>query len=108
MIYSTEELKRRIAVIARQYHIPAVYLFGSYARGDATETSDVDVLIDRESSNIISLFDLGAFYNDLNEALGKAVDVVTTDSLYQPDAQRRAPHFAKALERERMVIYERQ
>ena len=107
MVYSVEEIKRRVAAVARQYRIPAVYLFGSYARGDATETSDIDVLIDRENSNIISLFDLGAFYNDLNEALGKPVDVVTTDSLYQPDAQRRAPHFARALEHERVVVYER-
>jgi len=107
MVYPIEELKRQITAVARQYHIPAVYLFGSYARGDATETSDVDVLIDRENSSIKSLFDLGAFYNDLNETLGKPVDVVTTDSLYQPDAQRRAPHFAGTVERERMVIYER-
>jgi len=106
MVYSVEEMKQQIAVVARQYRIPAVYLFGSYARGDATETSDVDVLIDRENSSIRSLFDLGAFYNDLNETLGRPVDVVTIDSLYQPDAQRRAPHFARALEQERVVIYE--
>ena len=108
MIYPVEDLKRQIAAVAQQYHIHAVYLFGSYARGDATETSDVDVLINRENSSIKSLFDLGAFYNDLHEALGKPIDVITTDSLYQPDTQRRVPHFAKALERERMVIYERQ
>jgi predicted nucleotidyltransferase len=108
MVYSIDELKQKIAPIARAYRIPSVYLFGSYARGDATDSSDVDVLIDRDNSVIKSLFDLGAFYNDLNEALGKPVDVVTTDSVSQPDAQRRAPHFARTLEKERLVIYERQ
>jgi predicted nucleotidyltransferase len=107
MIYAIEELKQKIAPIARNYHIPAIYLFGSYARGEAVDSSDVDILIDRENSSIKSLFDLGAFYNDINEALGKSVDVVTTDSLYQSDAQRRAPYFAGRLEREKVTIYER-
>ena len=107
MIYSIDELKRMIAPIACKYSIPVVYLFGSYARGEATDSSDVDILIDREGSTIRGLFDLGALYNDLNETLGKPIDLVTTDSVVQPEAQRRTPWFAKNLELERLVIYER-
>ena len=40
MIYTIEEIRRIITPIAKKYRLPAVYLFGSYARGDATETSD--------------------------------------------------------------------
>ena len=50
---------------------------------------------------------MGALYNDLNEMLGKPVDLVTTDSIVQPETQRRTPWFAKTLEQERIVIYER-
>ena len=35
MIYSHEQLSRLVTPIAKKYHIPAVYLFGSYARGDS-------------------------------------------------------------------------
>ncbi|MDD3693537.1 MAG: nucleotidyltransferase domain-containing protein [Oscillospiraceae bacterium] len=108
MTYSIEELKRIITPIARKYQIPVVYLFGSYARGQADENSDVDILIEREGSAIKSLFDLGAFYNELNETLGKSVDVVTTDSLNQPDAKRRNPWFASNICKERVTIYEGQ
>lgn len=106
MTYSIEELKRIITPIARRYQIPAVYLFGSYARGQANENSDVDVLIEREGSAIKSLFDLGAFYNELNESLGKSIDVVTTDSIDQPDAKRRTPWFLEDIQKERVIIYE--
>jgi len=41
-------------------------LFGSYVRDEATDSSDVDILIDREGSAIRGLVDLGALYNDLN------------------------------------------
>lgn len=107
MIYSLGELKRIIEPIASKYDISVVYLFDSYARGEATDSSDVDILIDREGSAIRGLFDLGALYNDLNEMLGKPVDLVTTDSIVQPETQRRTPWFAKTLEQERIVIYER-
>ena len=108
MTYSIEELKQIIIPIAHKYHIPAVYLFGSYARGQATDNSDVDILIEREGSTIKSLFDLGAFYNELNETLGKSIDVVTTDSINQPDAKKRNPWFASNVRKERVTIYERQ
>lgn len=107
MVYSLGELKRIIEPIASKYAISAVYLFGSYARGEATDSSDVDILIDREGSNIRGLFDLGALYNELNEMLGKPIDLVTTDSIVETEAQRRTPWFAKTLEQERVVIYER-
>lgn len=55
MIYSTEELKKRIAPVAKKYGIRAVYLFGSYARNEATEQSDVDILIDRAGSAVRGL-----------------------------------------------------
>jgi predicted nucleotidyltransferase len=106
MIYTLDDLKQKIAPIARKYDIPAVYVFGSYARGEATDDSDVDLLISRKGSKIVSLFDLGALYNDLNEELGICLDLVTEDSLLQDDVKRRAPWFPENLRRERVAVYE--
>ena len=41
MVYSVEELKRRIAPVAEKYGLREVYLFDFYARNEATEQSDV-------------------------------------------------------------------
>ena len=44
--YTIEEIKTILEPIARKYGVERVYLFGSYARGDATENSDVDLRVD--------------------------------------------------------------
>jgi len=108
MVYTIDELRRMITPIAKKYGIPAIYLFGSYARGDATEDSDVDVLIEHKGSAIRGLWDLGAFYLDLNEGLGKQVDIVTLGALDQADTKRRSPHLKNNINRERVSIYEGQ
>ena len=106
MVYTIEELKQKITPIASKYNIPAVYIFGSYARNQATEDSDIDVLINRTGSKIVTMFDLGAFYNELNEGLKKPLDLVTEDALTQDEVQRRTPGFSERLRREKVVIYE--
>jgi len=108
MIYTIEELKQIITPIARKYNIPTVYIFGSYARNEADENSDVDVLIQRKGSKILTLFDLGSLYNDLNEELGKGLDLITEDSLSQDDIKRRTPWFLENLQKERITVYEQQ
>lgn len=78
-IYTIDEIRQRITPIAKEYGIKRMYLFGSYARGEATEISDMDFRID--GGNIRSYFVLGGLYNELSDALGKSVDIVTTESL---------------------------
>ena len=94
MIYSTEGLKERIVPVARKYGIRAVYLFGSYARGEATEQSDVDILIDRAGSVVRGLM-IGALYEDLRACIGKKIDLVTVQTLEQPDTKERCPGFVQ-------------
>lgn len=108
MIYSIDELKRRIAPIAEKYNLNAAYLFGSYARNEATGDSDVDVLIDRTGSHVKSLFDMGALYNDLCEIIGKEVDLITTYALTHDNMKDRAPQFAENVMKERVLIYDQQ
>jgi len=56
-----------------------VRLFGSVARGDADEASDIDLLIDLAPGR--TLFDLGAMVTELRERLEQQVDVVTEQGL---------------------------
>lgn len=79
-VYKIEEIAERVRPIAERYGISKVYLFGSYARGEATEESDVDLLVDAD--NIKSLFTLSGLCNDLENALQKELDLVTIRGLY--------------------------
>lgn len=108
MIYSLEELKNRIVPVAEKYHLRAVYLFGSYARNEATDDSDVDVLIDRTGSIVKSAFDMGGLYNDLCESIEKEVDLVTTYALTQDSTRDRTPWFTENVMRDRVLIFEQQ
>ena len=56
-----------------------VRVFGSVARGEADEKSDIDILVDLEPGR--SLFDLGGLLMDLQDLLGHHVDVVTERGL---------------------------
>lgn len=105
MIYSIEELRNIIGPIAKKYHLPAVYLFGSYARGTANEASDIDLLVDTTGTSLTSLFSLGALYCDLEAALKKEIDLITVSSLQQK-AQLPSEHdFRKAVLNERVNLY---
>ncbi|MCL2754245.1 MAG: nucleotidyltransferase domain-containing protein [Oscillospiraceae bacterium] len=105
MIYTIEQLKEAIAPIAYKYQLPAVYVFGSYARGDATELSDVDILIDRTGTQLRGLLAMGGLHNDLCEVVGKSVDLITTTALEEEDTKRRTPWFIENVNKERIQIY---
>ncbi len=107
MVYTVDEIRRRVAPIAVRYKIPSIYLFGSYARGDATEKSDVDLLIRRRGSAVQGLL-MGALYNDLSESLQKPVDLVTMETLEQRNTRERTPWFIDTLEKERVLLYGQQ
>src|SRR4051812_14127658 len=57
-----------------------VRVFGSVVRGDAGPQSDVDLLVTMERGR--SLFDLGGLIVDLENLLGRSVDVVTEDGIH--------------------------
>ncbi len=105
MIYTIEQIKERIAPVAAKYSLSAVYLFGSYAKREATEASDVDILVDKTGTALRGMFAMGGLYNDLAEAVGKPVDLVTTGALEQEITRQRTPWFVETLNRERVKIY---
>ena len=105
MIYTAEQISRIVEPIAKKYGLPAVYLFGSYARGTATEESDIDLLVDTTGTAIRSLFDLGGLYGEFEEAFDKSIDMVTMGAIMQKPQMPSDVDFRNAVLRERKRIY---
>ena len=72
--------RKRILAIAARHGAKRLRLFGSVARGEAGPHSDVDFLVDLEPGR--SLLDLGGLLMDLQDLLGRKVDVVTEKGLH--------------------------
>ena len=71
--------REAILSIAAKHGAQNVRIFGSVARREAGKDSDIDVLVDIEPGR--SLFDLGGLLMELQELLGRKVDVVTEKGL---------------------------
>ena len=105
MVYTLDEIARRIRPVAEKYRLKAVYVFGSYARGEAREDSDIDLLVDLTGADLSGFFAIGGLYNDLEAALEKEVDFVTTESLEQPSRRMSDKLFQELVNQERREIY---
>ena len=78
-VLTIKQIKNAIKPIMAKHNIREVYLFGSYARGEAKNNSDVDIYC--ESGDIRTLIQQGFFEDELEAALGKEVDIVFIGSL---------------------------
>lgn len=94
-IYSIDEIKNIVAPIAARYGVERVFLFGSYARGEATADSDLDFRVDKGA--LRGLFALGGMYSDLAEKFEKDLDLLTTGSLDKK--------FLNRISNEEVLIY---
>ena len=93
---SIPRIRECIAPICKKYPIRKAYLFGSYARGNATEKSDVDLRIE---GDIKSFFMLGGIYSELSEALGTELDLLSR----LPESEA----FKENLKKDEILLYER-
>ena len=96
MVYSLEEIRKIAVPIAEKYGVQRIGLFGSYARGDQNEHSDLDFLI--QKGKMRGLVQYMGFVLDLEDAFGCHVDVVT-DGI---DDQS----FLETIRKEEILIYE--
>lgn len=80
------ERRSEIESIARPHGASRVRVFGSVARGDASERSDLDLLVDLDEDR--NLFDLGALLMDLRDLLRCEVDIATERNLRPRVAER--------------------
>ena len=95
-VYSIEVIQSRISPIAKRYGVQRVYLFGSYARGCATENSDVYLRVDK--GTLRGLFALSGLRLDICDALSKDVDLLTTNNLDDS--------FRSRIQGDEVLIYE--
>ena len=72
--------REQILRIAGRYGATKLRIFGSVARGQATDKSDVDILVEFQPQT--SLLDHVAFMQDLEELLGRKVDIVNERALH--------------------------
>ena len=77
-VYTLDDLRRIIVPLAKERGMRAVRVFGSYARGEATPASDIDVIVDKGSSRYLAIC---ALSSDIYEATGKLSDVYDISEL---------------------------
>ena len=91
-----EIIKKIVSEYADKYGADRVVLFGSYARGDMTEQSDIDLLIDKGSIRGLKFC---ALLCDLEEALQTPVDLISTRGADES--------FLNSIKKDEVVLYER-
>lgn len=82
------------------YPVEKAWIFGSYARGEETRKSDVDILVRFDKDADISLLDYVKIMNRLKDFLHKKVDLVEEGQL-RPWAQ-------ESVDKEKILVYERE
>ena len=92
---SITQIKTMVAKISKKYGVKRAYLFGSYAKGQANESSDIDILIERgEVKTYDAYYDLR---EELENTLGTEVDLVAIDGI--------KPRFFDLIKNERILLY---
>lgn len=94
-VNSMAEIRDVVSRLAAQYGAKRVYLFGSYARGDMTSGSDIDLRIDKGT---IRGLEMAGLLVDLEDALGTPVDLIPTGSLDDS--------FLAAIRDDEVLLYE--
>jgi len=98
MIYTIEEIKHIAIPIVSEYGIAKLSMFGSYARGEANEDSDLDFIMDTDG--LIGMIQYCAIIRRLEEKFGCHVDLITTGCSDR--------EFLSRIQNEEVLIYERE
>lgn len=91
------EIRRKIEPILRSYGIRRAAVFGSHARGDAHDDSDVDILLTIGEARL-SLWDMEGLRDELAKRLGRSVDVISDRAV--------VPALRDSIYRDLEVVYE--
>jgi len=91
-------MQERIADYFKTQPVLKAWLFGSFARGEETADSDVDILVILDQSQPMGLKFFG-MWGDLERLLGRSVDLVVDRSL--------APFARESADNDKILIYER-
>ncbi len=94
-VLTLKQIKDRILPILAKHNIFEVYLFGSYARGEAKNTSDVDIYC--EAGDIKTFIDQGFLEEELEKSLGKKVDLIFIGTTF-------SDYFKEQLEKDKIKL----
>ena len=94
---SDEQLHKTIVDYLRDYKPERIGLFGSYARGENSEESDIDILVRFQET--CTLFQLVRIENELSELIGRKVDLVTEGAI-------RNERIRRSIQQDLQVIFE--
>lgn len=94
-----DDIKRMALPACREFNVRRLDAFGSIARGSATESSDVDLIVEFVEPNQNPAKRFFGLLHQLEDALGCEVDLLTVNSL-------RNPYFRAHVMTERVPIYE--
>ena len=100
-ILTLDSIKFLLLPIVKKYGIKSLSVFGSYARNEATPTSDVDILID--GGNYHGLVEYMTMIDDMKAVLGRDVDVITQNALNEGKTKA-DKIFRDNVEKERLVL----
>ena len=96
---STQALTKIIADYFKTQPVLKAWLFGSYARGEETPESDVDILVEFDHRSPIGLFAYARMWRELQDRLGLDVDLVEEGTL--------RPFAIDSANRDKKLVYER-
>ena len=95
-IFTLENITAMVKPLAEKYHVKEIYLFGSYARGEADENSDLDFLVfGGDDFKLTNIFALG---EDLREVLQKKVDIFEIHEVNQDS------EFYRTIMKEKVLV----
>ena len=96
---STQAMQQTIVDYFKTQPVLKAWLFGSFARGEESEMSDVDLLVQFDHNTPIGLFAYARMHRELADRLGRHVDLVEEGTL--------RPAVAAAAQKDMKMIYER-
>lgn len=96
---STEAMTKIIADYFKTQPVLKAWLFGSFARGEETPLSDVDILVEFDHGRPIGLLRYAGMWREIEDLIGRKVDLVEDGTLM--------PFAAESANRDKQLIYER-
>ena len=100
--YSIEDIKQKAKPIMAKYGVSVMYLFGSYARGDAESDSDIDFAVQDEGAELEGM-KLITFQRELEDAFGVPIDLIELDSVHT-SVTRFENRMATKFERDKVLL----
>ena len=97
------QIKKLTEPIFKKYGVDKAYIFGSYARGDYNENSDIDIII--TAKKIKSLLIIGSILENLKQVLQKEVDLIEEECFKEDEMDELEREFYNNIKKERVMIF---